>query len=46
MLLNILYYDQVHEAETVAIATSSLSVGPFHISREQVGVVAFDDLPS
>ena len=36
MLLNILYYDQVHEAETTTTATSSLALGSLHISREQV----------
>ena len=40
MLLNILYYDQAHEAETTSATTNSLALGPLHISREQVGSLA------
>ena len=40
MLLNIVYYDQAHETETTSATTSSLALGPLHISREQVGSLA------
>ena len=36
MLLNILYYDRMQEAETTTGTTASLVLGPLHISREQV----------
>ena len=36
MLLNILYYDQVKEAETTTSTSASLVLGPLQINREQV----------
>ena len=45
MLLNILYYDQAHDAENT-VGTNSLSFGPLHISPEQIGIGVIVELLS